>query len=403
MKNTLHFRLGKDLGKLLSEISREHIMINNDPEAAYKTFSQSGAPPMYALDLLSGKKVIVVDENREDCWIEEYNPEKHKQYPEPINWREWAENKVNENLDTGNYFMGIIKGVFYKTDINTNVTLLITEEEFKNLFNVPDYIESGYDWKGYCKLRFTDILKLWDKVDELIHMKSIGDAEILQCFKSLDSFLESTSKLIPCVSWLYDQYGGDKNKLSALQKILYDGSTLLSLLSEYEENKDRINIILSPYIIEDSKEEDGVEKYIKNQTALENELKYLSSVDITKGWDAGYISPSGKVYALCGESGQFLHMQLADRIYELYGWAKPKENIDWELDRRGWIKFHSGECLFSGYNIMPEIPITNAQKYELARYAKSRGSIKCGYDRKIVTEDDLTGQTEEYYKELFVG
>ena len=401
----LNFRLGENFGVLLAQISREHIMTKYDPEAAYKTFSQSGASPVFALELLSGKKVIVVEPGGESCVIEDYIPSLHTNYPAPIDWREWARGEIDEKLGEGEEIMSFLKKGFLSRELTTSVKLLITEDEFKRIYNVPEYIMFGYDWKGYCELGMVDIIKLWSRKDELSDIGGIENCETLNILGSFDNFLEESTKVISCVSWIYEQYGSDKEdevRVENLKKLIYDGSTVLSLLSDYEENEERINIILGPYKIEkDKEEEDIVDKFIRRQNIVEKELEYLSPVDITKGWDAGYISPEGKVYALCGDSCQFLHNQLADRIYELYGWKKPKENIDWELDRRGWLKFRRGECLYAGYSLNHEIPITTAQKAELIRYAKSQGSIKCGYDKKVVTEDELVGQPEEYYEELF--
>lgn len=402
MEDTLHFKLGKGFGRLLSEISREHIIVGYDPESAYKVFSQSGAPPEYALDLLSGNKVIVVGEDKETCYIVDYNsldPEVNRSYPNPISWSNWANTKLSESLEYGLNLIGIIKNELYKG--GTQKVKTFSEDLFKKLYNIPDTVDLGYTWNGYCTLGLEELLSLWNQRD-ILESENI-QIELLGLLSNFDTFLQSTSKLIPCVSWIFEQYGGgDKDRLIALQNLSYNGNMLLLYIGDYKSNEDSLKTLLSVYKTVDLDDNsDSIISHLNKDKVLKTELEFLRPVDITKGWDAGYISPEGKVYALCGESSQFLHIQLADRIHDLYGWVRPKENIDWELDRRGWIKFHSGLCLYSGYCVSPEIPITNAQKYELARYAKSQGSIKCGYNRKIVTEDDLIGQTEEYYEELF--
>ena len=403
MDHLLQFKLGKNFGVLLSEISRDHIIAKNDPETAYKVFSTSGAPPEHALDLLSGKEVIKVDSDEKSCYIVDYNSlssEEKNLYPKPISWNDWANKEVTKSLNQGLFLIGRIKYSLFKEGSQKLETF--SEELFKEIYNIPDEVDLGYYWRGYCLLSTKDILSLWTRRD-LLEREGIK-VDILDLLSSFDTFLQSTSTLVPCVSWIYEQYGGgSKSELSALQSLSYSGNVLLSLISEYKTNEDRIKNILSVYKtveIEDDSD-DIITKHLNKNKVLEEELEYLKPVDITKGWDAGYISPSGKVYALCGDSCQLLHLQLADRIHELYGWTKPKENIDWELDRRGWIKFHSGECLYAGYNVNPEIPITTAQKAELIRYAKSQGSIKCGYNKKVVTENDLLGQPEDYYENLF--
>jgi len=410
-ENELNFRLGKRFGSLLSEISREHIIAKKDPMSAYKVFSESGAPPECALDLLSGNKVIEVSENGIDCYVVDYDSlssESKELYPEPISWGEWADNIIEKNLKIGYGLLGIMKEELYQKNINDKITLLISEDEFKSIFEVPSYIDAGYDWRGYCSLTLVDIINYWYKkksTEDLVNstIKEGSGIEIIEKIKFLDDFLDESTKIISCVSWLYDQYGfGDKNKLNIFQKLVYDGSLILILLSDYKNNKERIDIILGSYTIKEESLDDL--KEMQKNLEVESSSDELAPVDITGGWDAGYISPDGVVYAARGEICQFLHLQLADKIYETYGFYKykPSSNKDWELDRMGWVKFHSGKVLFCGYSVFPPIPLTTAQKEELKKYADSCGGfIRCGLKEHQVSSDDIINQPENYYIKLF--
>ena len=92
---TVHFGLGADLGKRLTEIAQEKFIYNGDPEAAIKVFTESlcGFPEDMAIRCLTGKdlklivtgdEIQVVDTPVEDypeidikyvvgCWVEEFD------------------------------------------------------------------------------------------------------------------------------------------------------------------------------------------------------------------------------------------------------------------------------------------------------------------------------------------
>lgn len=109
-----------------------------------------------------------------------------------------------------------------------------------------------------------------------------------------------------------------------------------------------------------------------------------------------------------GATSQLLHIQLADALFDMYDWPEPENHMsrDWALMKKGWVKFHHGWCLYEGYDqgylTGKDVPLTSAQIEELERYAEAQGGqIRCGYDQTPAKAGELTGQDDEYYRNLF--
>lgn len=89
---------------------------------------------------------------------------------------------------------------------------------------------------------------------------------------------------------------------------------------------------------------------------MENEMKIeeyhkteLEPVEITEGYDAGWLSPDGDFYGLNGSTENLLHLNIAEWLLASKKIpVKEMRNPDRWLEENGWVKVHHDWILFSG-------------------------------------------------------
>lgn len=75
----------------------------------------------------------------------------------------------------------------------------------------------------------------------------------------------------------------------------------------------------------------------------------LEPVEITEGYDAGWLSPDGDFYGLNGSTENLLHLNIAERLLASKKIpVKEMRNPDRWLEENGWVKVHHDWILFSG-------------------------------------------------------
>ena len=107
-------------------------------------------------------------------------------------------------------------------------------------------------------------------------------------------------------------------------------------------------------------------------------------VDITKGYDAGWLSPEGLFYGMNGNMNDMLHIQISDLLKE--EGIIPKDEITpcgW-LEDNGWVKIHGDWILFNCQDHEFKITrsITKEQLDSIFNYGKScykEGILRFGY------------------------
>lgn len=126
---------------------------------------------------------------------------------------------------------------------------------------------------------------------------------------------------------------------------------------------------------------------------MENELKIeeyhkteLKPVEITDGYDAGWLSPEGDFYGLNGGAGNLLHLNIAERLLASKKIpVKEMRNPDRWLEENGWVKVHHNWILF--YGSFYGKTLTEAQIEKLYRYGQvcHRGVLRLGTAQTQIT------------------
>lgn len=140
-------------------------------------------------------------------------------------------------------------------------------------------------------------------------------------------------------------------------------------------------------------------------------------VTFSDHWDAGYIDPFGKVYAMKRDESSLIHVELADALYEKYGIGEylPAYNNDYNkdfaIDKAGWVRFHLGKIRFLGYDLVAcgyalrDKPLTKRQIDRMVEYAKWHNdklySDTGGTNGTSFSPKDLYDMPEDKIRNLF--
>ena len=128
-------------------------------------------------------------------------------------------------------------------------------------------------------------------------------------------------------------------------------------------------------------------EYMENELKIEEYHKTeLKPVEITEGYDAGWLSPDGEFYGLNGGAGNLLHLNIAERLLASKKIpVKEMRNPDRWLEENGWVKVHHDLILFSGSFYGKTL--TDAQIEKLYRYGRvcHRGVLRLGTAQTQIT------------------
>lgn len=128
-------------------------------------------------------------------------------------------------------------------------------------------------------------------------------------------------------------------------------------------------------------------EYMENEMKIEEYHKTeLKPVEITEGYDAGWLSPDGEFYGLNGSVGNMLHLNIAERLLASKKIpVKEMRNPDRWLEENGWVKVHHNWILFFGSFYGKTL--TEAQIEKLYRYGQvcHRGVLRLGTAQTQIT------------------
>lgn len=364
----VHFTLGEGAGQLIVNIAREHLLYALNPNKSLKTITGSliGCPTDIALEILLGNLILITSEDRKTLDTVQYTPELKEIYP-MLDIEGWSERELLKMKQIAREWDDALlqlrntiireRGVINFTVKYDRLTRYFYDGDSDNLVEVDN------DIAGNIKCVVLGIKNF------------MGD-----CFKTL-SVIEWMSKAYP--EYIPDGYTNLPIEVRRL------GAQLMELVygdSEVEEyiRKNNINMKL-------------LDIYLENQREIDTTIKIgIKPVDITDGYDAGWLSPEGVYYALNGGIANMLHNQIAEAL--LLAGIIPvnlkrdnRKNPDVWLERNGWVKIHGDWILYDGWNLFKyggkPIPITEAQQKQLCRYGQvcHKGLLSLGYYKEKVS------------------
>lgn len=359
MANTVHFTLGDNIGRELMKMAQEKLTVDLDPKNALSLITKclSGIPESIALDILIGRKVIVVNADRETVNVIDRGAG-HGDYPlvNPVAWtsrkNKEMRDRAQELLDTMDTVLKNVGGKSYEL---VGVDIL----SFMASYNAGD---------------FKSI------VDEVRRTPDID--RMVTAVKLSRDFLAEFYKFDNVVSFLAEHFQGDITVSYRLRRSVNDIVNRLALLDEGD--RDNIKNFVGRTR---SCDDEGLTKYLNANLEIEKTIKEgIKPVDITGGYDAGWLSPNGTFYGLNGMVANLLHIRIADALTRES--VVPEDTgglpADAWMGAHGWVKIHHDHVLFEGYlqaSFRKElIPLTDAQVREIVRYGEAcyNGRLRLG-------------------------
>lgn len=369
----VHFTLGEGAGQLIVNIAREHLMYSLNPDKALKAIKDSltGCPTEIALDIFIGKLILITNEDKVSFNAIQYTPEMKNEFP-MLDIEEWAENELLK-----------MKRIAREWD---SALLQFRNAIIKNSGRFDFTVKYDHLVKYFYDGDAENLIELDDDMVSNIKCTVVGIKNFFgHCFKTLS-----------VIEWLYKAYPG----------YIPDGYTNLPV------DVRGLNIRLMELMYGDSEVEQYIRKNTINMKMLDNYLNSqreidktidqgIKPVDITGGYNAGWLAPDGSYYALNGDIANMLHNQIADALVAAgiipIGSPKNGEEVDnrknpdvW-LEQHGWVKIHGNWILYDGWNLhrlcKQNIAITQEQKDQICKYGKCccDGILLLGYTREPVS------------------
>lgn len=201
--------------------------------------------------------------------------------------------------------------------------------------------------------------------------------EIKGTVEGAKNFFVKVSEVYEVIVWMCDALN--------TSRVLFSDSVL------------RVRAILDSLACSDPEVEASIRKqdFQKQRLSefMENEMKIeeyhkteLEPVEITEGYDAGWLSPDGDFYGLNGSTENLLHLNIAERLLASKKIpVKEMRNPDRWLEENGWVKVHHDWILFSGSFYGKTL--TEAQIEKLYRYGQvcHRGVLRLGTTQTQIT------------------
>lgn len=347
MEGGLTFTIGKGFGQMLQRIAWEKLTEKYNPREAVEIITKSlpGCTEGMAVDILDGKIILGEDE------------------------------ATQEVLGT--------PGEGGKFDIWIKITRAALEVEATEWVETLERLRqtiADAGGKFEFTVRYPELVSYisGDTDAGILDNPHSGTVEQIKgAIEGANDFFAKVEEVYGVIVWMCDALN--------ISRVLFSDSVL------------RVRAILDSLACSDPEVEASIRKqdFQKQRLSewMENEKKIeeyhqteLKPVEITEGYDAGWLSPDGEFYGLNGSVGNMLHLNIAERLLASKKIpVKEMRNPDRWLEENGWVKVHHDWILFSGSFYGKTL--TEAQIDKLYRYGQvcHRGVLRLGTAQTQIT------------------
>ena len=370
----VNFTIGDGFGKMLYNVAVEKVLEGMNPEAGIKTITDGliGCSANYAISILKGDIFLDV-ENENVILIDNYDELSYPYTPRSIDafvksksdyYMQQIEDWKNVLASFSESFTRDSVFLMEKMSASKIFQYFMGEAEIEELFENADdnvivntkYIAQGVqnclklvmDWVTYLR----KVHKMLD-VDTTYHINTIET---------------QAASLQRCINQIYEM------RLRPLER------TDRGLVTRFLERTHQIDEVLSTGI---------------------------KPVNIEDKYDACWIAPDGTTYGLNGEYANMLHITIADALIDAgivsYESDEEKYGSHFLLEKRGFVKVHHDNVLFSGYDDSIRKSMTAEQVKQLIKYGNNcyGGKLFFDYDKKFCSTAKLGSMEPLMYRKLF--
>lgn len=347
MEGGLTFTIGKGFGQMLQRIAWEKLTEKYNPREAVEIITKSlpGCTEGMAVDILDGKIILGEDE---------------------------ATQEVTGTPGAGGKFNDWIR--------SRRIQL---EEEAKEWVEVLERLRqtiADAGGKFEFTVRYPELVSYisGDTDAGILDNPHSGTVEQIKgAIEGANDFFAKVEEVYGVIVWMCDALN--------ISRVLFSDSVL------------RVRTIIDSLMCSDPEVEASIRKqdfqkqrlseYMENEMRIEEYHKTeLKPVEITEGYDAGWLSPDGEFYGLNGSVGNMLHLNIAERLLASKKIpVKEMRNPDRWLEENGWVKVHHDWILFSGSFYGKTL--TEAQIDKLYRYGQAccKGVLLLGTSQEPIT------------------
>lgn len=347
MEGDLKFTIGKGFGQMLQRIAWEKLTEKLSPRDAVELITKSlpGCTEGMAVDILDGKIILGEDEATQEVlgspgaggkfndWIREQRIHLEE---EAKGWVKSLEGIRQEIADAGGKFEFTVR--------------------------YPELVSylSGDKDAGLLDNPHSDVVE-----------------QIKGAVEGATNFFVKVSEVYEVIVWMCDAL--NTSRVILPDPVLSMHTILDSLMCSDPE--------VEASIRKQDFQKQRLSEYMENEMKIEEYHKTeLKPVEITEGYDAGWLSPDGDFYGLNGSTGNLLHLNIAERLLASKKIpVKEMRNPDRWLEENGWVKVHHDWILFSGSFYGKTL--TDVQIEKLYRYGQvcHRGVLRLGTSQTQVT------------------
>lgn len=343
MEGGLTFTIGKGFGQMLQRIAWEKLTEKYNPREAVEIITKSlpGCTEGMAVDILDGKIILGEDEATQEVLGTPGEGGKFDRWIKIT--RAALEVEATEWVET-------LEGL--------RQTIADAGGEFKFTVRYPELVSyiSGDTDAG------------------ILDNPHSGTVEQIKgAIEGANDFFAKVEEVYGVIVWMCDALN--------ISRVLFSDSVL------------RVRTIIDSLMCSDPEVEASIRKQDFQKQRLsewmeereENQTE-LKPVEITEGYDAGWLSPDGDFYGLNGSTGNLLHLNIAERLLASKKIpVKEMRNPDRWLEENGWVKVHHDWILFSGSFYGKTL--TEAQIEKLYRYGQvcHRGVLRLGTAQTQIT------------------
>jgi len=374
---TVHFRVGADMGMTLMQIANEHLLHNNDLDKAMRCFTESfggGCPEDLLKSLLLGTHIVLVDEEDQCFNVVERAKYPHLDniYPAVLDLHQFVVDKQKEldkNCDSLDKSLDSILNRFrYRTTYTLDVPI---KSMMKYIYGKDDEF-------------IADMLDTLEYDDDIQQMKAL--------IRITKDFIEKSVKLSQMIHRLDKMYVKPDGKTKVIQHE-FNTDELMNLVQKVQ------SIARAEFTHFTEGDDAMLQSYMEASKEIDEIVKAgIEPVDIMDNYSAGWLSPEGEYYALNGEIANMLHIQIGQALQEKgivpeNDERGDKQNPDAWLEQQGWVKIHTDNIQFAGClnsklsGDIPNVHMTAKQKEIIYKYIQicHGGILRAGWKLEKVS------------------
>lgn len=381
MTETVHMRVGENIGAILLDICQNNISKGNIKKALDTYLvSLHGFTTEHVLMVLKNQAVIVTDEDGEGVSLSD-DPDVIKANAHNIlDWK-FIINKRFEEIAGARENLALNDKEFaklYNRDIEDYNMLDMVKRFYPDdkdgIMSGNVHIAAqiiGSENSKICAKGCDNPQSKWDQIEE--KMSWDPDDDEYPKFKKILYYTVRHVKLIKLIFKLYKEFentylflvkNGFIEKPAYIE--LFFENTLRTLKDFTDTNKGYYHPLCNEGLY--NFKEKMLDELCHTVYGKEYLRNGIIQKDIMDGYDAGWLSPDGEFYGGNGETRNMIHMNIAEQIFKgngVYANRMDKDGVsEWDgsnspeywLEKHGWIKIHDSEIYGSFIGHLGEEP-----------------------------------------------